>query len=156
MNVTYNAIKSILLAMVLYCCTSVATAQEWSTVQKEAWKTVETYWSLDGAGDVQGMLSYFHAEYVGWNFNDAVTGSKEKATKYLTYYSQRGKMVFDDLTPVSVKVYGDVAICHYYYFQVIEDKDGKRTDSRGRWTDVLRKTGDRWMLIGDAGGKMKD
>jgi len=33
---------------------------------------------------------------------------------------------------------------------------GKEKSSQGRWTDILKKEGDKWLLIGDHGGPTED
>jgi hypothetical protein len=37
---------------------------------------------------------------------------------------------------------------------VTESADGKPSTEKGRWTDILMKKGDKWMLVGDHGGEI--
>ncbi len=48
---------------------------------------------------------------------------------------------------------GNVAIVHYYYSTLIKNVEGKERNRSGRWTDILMKQGDKWVLIGDSGGR---
>ena len=57
-----------------------------------------------------------------------------------------------EINPVAIKIFGNVAIVHYYYTQVVKDAEGKQTTRSGRWTDILMKQDDRWVIIGDHGG----
>lgn len=43
----------------------------------------------------------------------------------------------------------------HYYTQVVKNAEGKEENVEGRWTDILMKQGDRWVLIGDHGGRIK-
>jgi hypothetical protein len=99
-------------------------AEEWSAEQKEVWKNVETYWALDMAGDTAGFLAYFHADYQGWNYNNPLPGSKERATKFITHSHKVSKTLVFDLQPATVRVYGDTAFVHYFWTRVGKDAEG--------------------------------
>jgi hypothetical protein len=45
---------------------------------------------------------------------------------------------------------------HYYFTYAYESPDGKRGSERGRWTDILVKHGDKWVLLADHGGSTED
>jgi len=57
---------------------------------------------------------------------------------------------------VAIKVHGDFAFAHYYYASLYQEKKGEEEVSQGRWTDILKKEGDKWLLIGDHGGETED
>jgi ketosteroid isomerase-like protein len=130
-----------------------ANAQEWSAQQKEIWKNVEAYWALDAAGDTPGFLAYFHADYRGWGYDSAIPGSKERAKKFLTHMHKASKTLVYDVQPLSVSVQGNVAFAHYVYTRLYKDSEGKEKREAGRWTDILLKDGNKWVLIGDHGGE---
>jgi ketosteroid isomerase-like protein len=134
-----------------------AKAQEqWSDAQKEVWQNVNDYWALLAKGDVKGFLDYVHKDYIGWDDNDQFVSSKEDSQKWLEFYFQGSKVPVYTLKPLAVMVYGNVAFADYYYAMVIVGADGKKTNEKGRWTDILMKDGKKWVLIGDNGGKAKD
>ncbi len=127
-------------------------AQEWSAPQKEVWKNVEAYWALDAAGNTEGFLSYFHTDYMGWDNHRAVPGGKDAARKFITHGHKTSKTLIYDVQPVGIKIHGNVAFAHYHYVQITKDEAGKEKESAGRWTDILMKQGDKWVMIGDHGG----
>jgi ketosteroid isomerase-like protein len=150
--------KSI-IACALLCLNSLAGsvhAQEWNAAQKEVWENIEAFWARDAAGDVEGYLSYFHEDYVGWNLNDPLPTDKARSRKHYEHSSKREKTVFYDIQPVAINIFDDVAIVHYYYSYVFKDSEGKEHDRSGRWADIWMKQGDRWALIGDHGGQTSD
>lgn len=128
-------------------------AQEWSAPQKEVWKNVEAYWALDAAGNTDAFMGYFHADYMGWSTANAMPSSKEAARKFIAYQHKVSKTLVYDLQPVAIKIHGNVAFAHYHYTQVVKDATGKDKETSGRWTDILTKQGDKWVLIGDNGGR---
>lgn len=144
---------AVLLAVCLSA--SVAGAQEWSAAQKDVWKSVEAYWALDAAGDLEGFMSYFHADYVGWSYDNPLPGNKATVRKFIDHEYKTGKTMVYDVKPAAIQVMGSFAFAHYYYSRVTKGADGKEESSQGRWTDILTKQGDRWVLIGDHGGRTK-
>ena len=139
-------------AMVLLASAPLA-AQDWSQAQKDVWKNVEAYWALDAAGNTEAFLGYFHPDYAGWDLNRAVPGGKDTARKFLSHYHKTSKTLVYDLQPAAIRVHGNVAIVHYHYTQIARDAAGKDKESSGRWSDILMKQGDKWVLIGDSGGR---
>jgi len=128
-------------------------AQEWSAAQKEVWKNVEAYWERYAAGDLEGFMAYFHADYLGWSYNDGMPGDKETARKWYAQDVKSQKTLVYTISPVGIKIYGNIAFAHYYWAQRVKDAEGKERNESGRWTDILTKQGDKWVLIGDHGGQ---
>jgi len=131
-------------------------AGDWSAAQQEVWKNVEAYWAVLAKGDVDGFLAYIHEDYSGWSISSPVPQSKTEAAKWLRFFATRGTTEFYDITPVGITVHGDVAIVHYFYYDVSKNTEGKVKTEHGRWTDILVKQGDRWVILADHGGAAED
>ncbi len=146
-----------LLVPVLFLAiiSSTVFAQEWNAAQKEVWKNVEAYWALDAAGNLDGFMSYFHENYIGWEISQPMPGSKATARKFIEHDYKTEKTVLYDITPASINVIGNVAIANYYYTKIVKNAEGKEKTRSGRWADVLMKQGDKWVLIGDHGGQIE-
>jgi ketosteroid isomerase-like protein len=150
---------SAVASIAMLCGLSIAPAamsQEWTPAQTEVWKNVENYWAQDAAGDLEGFLSNFHENYIGWDLNDPVTSNKSVLRKYLDHSYKTEKTVLHDIRPVSINIVGDVAVVHYYYNSISKGTDGKEIDRSGRWADILVKQDGKWVLIGDHGGSTSD
>lgn len=130
--------------------------QTWNAQQKEVWTNVETYWSIQAKGDAEGFLSYFSPDYMGWDYSSPVPQGKVSTAKYVALNMKNSKILFYDLTPVAIMVYGDIAIADYYYNLQTENLEAKKQWKSGRWTDILQKQGAKWVLIADHGGENKD
>jgi ketosteroid isomerase-like protein len=129
-------------------------AQEWSSAQKDIWKNVETYTALGVERNVEGFLEYFHNDYCGWDYEDALPVNKVDLRNYLENSDWKmRKILYYDIKPVAIKIHGDIAFVHYYFAMLIKDGEGKEKSVSGRWTDILMKQGNKWFLIGDHGGK---
>lgn len=146
----------LLAAFVLFVfAPSIVSAQEWSPAQKEVWKNVEAYWALDAAGDTDGFMEYFAEDYCGWSVDEALPGDKAEARKHITHLHKTGKALLSTVKPVAIKIHGDIAIVHYYWAQTVQKADGKELRNSGRWTDILGKRGNKWVLLADHGGITK-
>lgn len=143
----------VLLAVFSLLAATPLTAQQWSAAQQEVWKNVEAYWALDASGNVDGFMSYFHDNYLGWEMNNPLPANKATVRKMIEHDYKTEKVVLYNLTPASINVFGNVAIVNYYYAQIVKDADGKEKTRSGRWADVVMKQGDKWVLIGDHGGR---
>jgi ketosteroid isomerase-like protein len=102
------------------------------------------------------FLNYFDDSYYGWSYDNEAPGTKADAHKALSYWTTKGKVVYYLITPARIWVNGNFAYVHYYYTQVTENNDGKPDTEKGRWTDILMKKGDKWMLVGDHGGEIEN
>lgn len=127
-------------------------AQEWSSAQKEVWKNVEAYWALDAAGKTDEFMAYFHPEYMGWSIRSALPANKETVRKFVSHGHKTSKTLVYHVQPAAIAIHDNVAIVHYYWSQVTQASGDKEKESSGRWTDILMKQGDKWVLIGDHGG----
>ena len=140
----------------IVCFTVLATtslfAQEWTAGQKEVWKNVEAYWDLWAKRDLEGFLSYFHTDYSGWFNRASLPSDKASIRKWVGHSFKTWRISVYEVNPVAIKIHGNVAIVHSYYSLVRKDAEGKESNRSGRWTDVLMKQGDKWVLIGDHGG----
>lgn len=128
-------------------------AQEWSAAQKEIWKNVVAYWELETKQDLDGFMSYFHDDYRGWSYERALPGDKATVRKFVAVSFQTTKRLAYDIKPAAIQIHGSIAFVHYYFNETVKDAEGKVKDYSGRWTDILMRQGDRWVLIGDHGGR---
>jgi ketosteroid isomerase-like protein len=151
----------LVFAVVMVACCFVLAAYpvqagELSKEQQEVWKTVETYTELAAKGDVNGFLTYFHADYAGWSYDSPIPYGVSSVKKWTSFFFPKREMLVYEITPAAIKVYGDAAFVHYFYSQTYKDIEGKMKNSSGRWTDILMKQGGKWVMIGDHGGEMPD
>jgi len=145
--------RSVLFGLVLLIFLPLdVRGQEWSAEQQEVWQHVETYWHMYATEDVEGFLSYLHDDFSGWTHTSALPRDKEDMARYLPRGFETTETVLYDVNPVGIKVHGDIAIVHYYYTRSYLDMSGGEHSDAGRWTEVLMKQGNRWVMITDHGG----
>jgi len=139
--------------IILFSFTENIFAQQWSAEQLEVWKTVESYWSLLEKNDADGFLSNFDESYLGWNYSSDFPGDYTKLNKINRYYFNIINTLLITISPAKIWIEGDFAFVHYYYTLITKDLENNVTQESGRWTDILMKKGNKWLVIGDHGGK---
>lgn len=128
-------------------------AQEWSAAQKEVWSQVEATWQAGVNKDLEGLMAFIDDDFVGWNRFNPHPHTKDHLRKHAAWnFDKPEKAVVWHIEPASIKIHGDIAIVHYFASSVWRAKDGTDTWDRGRWTDILKKKGQRWVLVGEHGG----
>jgi ketosteroid isomerase-like protein len=127
-------------------------AQEWSPAQKEVWSQVEVCWQAYAKEDLEGFMACIDDDYLGWNTYNALPHDKAHWRKYTLIHFESTDRVIWHIDPVGIKIHGDIAFVHFYYHIRTHGKDGTGKGEKGRWTYILKKKGQRWLLIGDQGG----
>lgn len=135
---------------------STTAAAEWDKQQQSVWSSVESYWQLDAKGDSDGFMSWFDADYLGWNLGEPLPSDKAEVDKFVRYEHKATKILLYHLKPLAIKVHGDIAVVHYYYSTMRQDGEGKTRAVNGRWTDILKRQGNRWLLVADSGGRLDE
>ena len=141
------------IAVLLLIPSAYLFSQEWSAAQKEVWKNVEAYNALADAGNVEGFMAYVHNDYLGWNYQSGLPTDKAAVRKFVEYDFKTSKTILSNIKPAGIGVFGNVAYVHYFFMVIYKDADGKEKSASGRWTDILMKQGDKWVMIGDHGGR---
>jgi ketosteroid isomerase-like protein len=141
------------VALLLLIPSAGLLAQEWSAAQLEVWKNVETYNALADAGNLEGFMAYFHPDYLGWNYHNPLPMDKAAMRKFLEYDFKTSKTMVTNIKPAAIAVFGNFAFVDYYYITIYKDAEGKEKSESGRWTDILMKQSDKWVMIGDHGGR---
>jgi ketosteroid isomerase-like protein len=141
------------VAVLLLLPSAYLFSQEWSAAQKEVWKNVEAYNALADAGNVEGFMAYVHNDYLGWNNQSPLPMDKATVKKFVEHGFMTSKTILSNIKPAAIGVFGNFAYVHYYYVVIYKDADGKEKSESGRWTDILMKQGDKWVMIGDHGGR---
>ena len=101
-------------------------------------------------------MSYFHDDFLGWARGQWVPTNKADRRVFIKRSFETLESVFYALKPVGIKIHGDVAIVHYFYTDTSKDAKGEEETVSGYWTDILMKQGEKWVMIGDAGGAVSD
>jgi hypothetical protein len=144
-----------LLSLVFICITVPLFGPQWTESELEVWKHVKAYTNFWVERDAEALIGYMHDGYLGWSLSSEKPVDKATKSKLLRESLKKTENLYYDIRPVGIKIHGNIAIVHYYYYTVDEDADGNQIPSKGRWTDILMKQGGKWVMIGDSGGQLE-
>ncbi len=149
-------IRSVLRALLVLSCTvayvDTAHAQQWTSEQQDVWKNVEAYWAGQKR-DVEAFLVYVAPEYQGWSYDDGAPYGRDDVQNWIGATWKTSQELAHAIKPLSIIIQGDVAVVHYVYSVIDKTADGKQEFSSGRWTDILKRKSDKWIMIADHGGR---
>jgi len=144
-----------LLSSVFFCITVPLFAPQWTEQELEVWKHVKAYTNFWVERNAEALIGYMHDDYLGWSLSSERPVDKAAKSRLLRENLKNTKNLYYDIRPVGIRIHGNIAIVHYYYYTVDEDGDGNQFPAKGRWTDVLMKQGEKWVMIGDSGGELE-
>ena len=126
--------KSILIVL---CITLLSSAQlfgqEWSEEQKEVWKNVQTRWEdFEAKQYLEVATAIIHDDCSVWNNHDALPINKASLRKRVVHFLETTKILINDIQPVAIKIYDNVAIVHFLLFKNNQECRGSRNKSE--WT----------------------
>ena len=143
---------SISLAFVTLLVSPQMYAQELSPAQREVWQFIEACNVQYANENTEGILNCFHDDFSGWLYGDTVPRTKSSIEKFLPLDIESTEPLAFDLRPISIRVFGDFAVAHYFSASAYRDVDGEIVRERRIWTDVLLRENGSWSWVADHGG----
>jgi hypothetical protein len=103
-----------------------------------------------------GHRPYFHDDFLGWDLGQGFPTNKAERVALMGREFETFDTFFYVLKPAGIKIHDNIAIVHYYFTYTVKDLKGEETTGSGHWTDILMKQGNKWVMIGDAGGAVSE
>lgn len=135
-----------------------AQAQHWTDEETEVWDTIRALWEKWNAMDLQGSMEYFHPDALGWGGSTPIPidkASVERSTRF-DMEQPDSQTLFWEIEPAGIRIIDNAAVAYYFYRRVFIDAEHKRQTTRTRYTEVLQKSGDRWVWIGWYSHELKE
>ena len=141
------------VGMCLLISSAQVQAQTWSPAEKEVLQAIDDCQRANEEENLEAWMACFHDDYVSFGYGSPNTWNKADERKRFPLLVWANYDCIESwIKPLAIRIVGDVAIIHYYLYKVGRDKDGKDTDSRARWTDIMVKQGGKWVWIAAHGG----
>lgn len=77
-------------------------AQDWSPAQQEVVQTVEEYTRASIGGNVEEIMSYFHAEFRGWNYGQNRPLDRDQTGSMIEGFYAHNQLVDFEIEPLAV------------------------------------------------------
>ena len=122
-------------------------AQEWSPAQQEVLRALDAYTRASVDGDVEEIMSYFHPEFLGWDYKQARPVGLEQTRGMIEGFYSMYKLAGFDVEPLAVQMRGDMAIVHLRYREAMKMGGAEDVAISGLWTATFVKDGDKWLFF---------
>ena len=126
-------------------------AQNWTADQQEVLDQIKKGWSsweeAVNAKDLNIWLDKFQPadDFTGWWTSDGGLWTLEKDKRtFDSWVKDVNNFYWEGVQPLSIKVYGDVALAYFYSTYNMEDKTGKTTRMEDKRLEVYRKVDGIW------------
>ena len=140
------------VALVLIFAASALHAQEWTKAQKEVWQVVEDSWAKTKTWDIDGLMSYIHEKYQGWNQEAPLPMTKEQVAQYYNEMKGTSKVESISLNPARIVVTENAAVVDYYFYFKATNTVGEKKEAEevyGKNVEFYVKEKGKWLLLGD-------
>ena len=96
-----------------------------------------------------GVMTFWNEEGVVWPMGTPQPSRNSEVRKaYLEDLFARVKVVTFEIQPMAIKIFGDVAVVHYFIDWVSRDSDGNEEKQKTRITHTWMKKDGQWRIIG--------
>lgn len=150
--------KTLILAILsigVFCLPMLSFAQNWSAEQKAVWKVIETHWRYLAQENKEKFLENFHSAFKGFVNWRTLPLDKENLGKWIEYMHKTTDISIYTVEPVAITIHGDIAVVQYYCDLSFAVPPGKQVRSSFRYTDILKKEKNKWLVIAAHKEKMQ-
>jgi len=118
----------------------------------EIWALEEAYWRYVQQGDVEGYLSLWHEDFIGWPCaaDSLHPVRKDAAGAWIRSIRDQRLRLSAALHREGTQDFGGVVVVHYSTPVITEYPDGRITgnDQLYKFTHTWMKVGPAWQIIG--------
>jgi Domain of unknown function (DUF4440) len=150
---THRLSSAVLALSGLAALAGPASAQTWTSDQKEVWAFEEQQWQMSKDHDSTWIEKMVHPNVKYWDNGQAMPQDKASLTRWNRYTSADQDVLEQELFPVSMTITGNLAVAQYYYQTARENYKKERETVHGHYTDILLKENGKWSFIAWAGGE---
>ena len=128
-------------------------AQSWTAEEQEIIALNQSCWDAWAAEDIDAVRSTCneHVDARGWWTPDAVpsVGWFEKnAERWFAAFGPRDSWVYWEVRPVSVRIFDNTALIHFWATHTHEDSQGDTATQTHKHLNIWQQIDDQWTWIG--------
>jgi ketosteroid isomerase-like protein len=140
-----TGLATLLLSVAALC--GIASAQDLTPDQKGVWERELAYCRYLQNGDLDGYMSLWDEDFVGWPNHDPAPVTKADIRKEVATEIKSGVKVICNPVLRKVNVLGDIAATFYVLELSTTKKDGSAENSKPRITHTWRKRNGEWKIV---------
>ena len=140
-----TGLATLIVSLLALC--SIASAQDLTSDQKAVWERELAYCRYLQNGDLDGYMSLWDEDFVGWPNHDAAPVTKADIRNEVAAEIKAGVKVTCNAVLRKVNVLGDIAATFYILELSTTKKDDTGESSKPRITHTWRKRNGEWKIV---------
>ena len=149
-----NLFPTILIVLFLFNNNSIF-AQTWNLDQSEAWNIMLKVYDAVKSSDHEMYKSLLHEKFSMWFDDETFPSDRISHDLWEAYWMANTEVKIVDILPLKIFIVDNVAVIHHLAKSLITVED-KTTLRQTKWTDVMIKENDQWLLITSNGSVIDD
>jgi len=130
-------------------------AQTWNQEQSEVWNVmVEVYDALKSS-DHEKYKSLLHEKFSVWFEDETFPSDRVSHDIWEAYWIPSTEVKISEILPLRIIIVDNIAVVHHLA-KSLRTRDDETAVRQSKWTDVLIKENDQWLLITTHGGVIDD
>lgn len=124
--------------------------ETFSKLEQEIWEGEIAYWEHLQAADLEGFMSLWHDDFIGWPSGYPAPVDKEGINKKWSRVidtSSEGSWEVQ-LKPLSIRVMGEIGLVYYETHRLAPGGNGPETIISEKRTHTWMRTKSGWVIIG--------
>ena len=126
--------------------------EELSKEQKEIWQRLVDHWDCIVHARVDEFMEYIHPEFRGFGHESPLMLDKQWLKKWVGFWCETTRFPIHYLSPISIGVFGNVAIIQYFIFTIEKNFAGAGRSVR-RYTMTWIKEKNQWQVLASHNNK---
>ncbi len=130
-----------------------AIAQHWTAEEQEIVDLNQSCWDAWASEDLGAVRRTCndHTDARGWYTPDAapeIGWFANNAERWIAAFGPRDTWIYWDVRPLSVRIFGDTALIHFWATHTHEDSQGNQTTQTHKHLNIWQQIDGSWTWIG--------
>jgi ketosteroid isomerase-like protein len=121
---------------------------EWSAAEKEIWTLEARYMAFFKDGDLDGVASFYHQDFLGWPSHSIAPVNRSEGRVSVEHLLQTLEVTDLEFHPRAIHIEGEIALAHYNVVLTIIADGGAPEEMPFRLTHTWIKENGSWKILG--------
>jgi len=130
-------------------------AQTWNQEQSEVWNIMEKLYDAIKSSDHEKYKSLLHKKFSIWFDDETFPSDRASHNIWEAHWFANTEVKISEILPLRIIIVDNIAVVHYLA-KSLRTRDDETAMRQSKWTDVLIKENDQWLLITTHGGVIGD
>lgn len=132
------------------------TQPEWSAAEREIWALEARYMTLFKDGNLDGMASFYHQDFLGWPSHSIAPVNRSGGRASVENLLQTLQITDLELQPLAIHIEGEIALVHYVAVLTVAANGSSPEEMPFRLTHTWINEQGEWKILGGMSAKVEN